>query len=185
MLPASACHHIRVDPRSNRFNQPKHSSHTERRHNLLLAQTTVRGLQVSLSGRPWRVGALLKEAVDDLEWAAAGGHQSARSAVHLVMRRDPRALTLFAKGAGELKVCVEPCSCHRAQRAPASCTTFKNALHGLSDARGCRRSAWRRRMLRHGAQHMLHLVPYQPAKLPLAAFVCSLYEHRTVTAQNV
>jgi len=49
-------------------------------------------------------GALLKEAIDDLEWAAAGGHQSARSAVHLVMRRDPKALTLFAKGAGELKV---------------------------------------------------------------------------------
>ena len=39
-----------------------------------------------------------------MEWAAAGGHQSARSAVHLVMRRDPKALTLFAKGAGELKV---------------------------------------------------------------------------------
>jgi len=54
--------------------------------------------------RSGSAGALLKEAIDDLEWAAAGGHQSARSAVHLVLRRDPKALTLFAKGAGELKV---------------------------------------------------------------------------------
>ena len=43
-------------------------------------------------------GALLKEAVDDLEWASGGG------AVHLHMRRDPPLVTLSAHGAGDLKI---------------------------------------------------------------------------------
>ena len=47
---------------------------------------------------------MLKEAVDDLEWAAAGGQQSGRATVHLHMRRDPRRLVLLARGAGQLKV---------------------------------------------------------------------------------
>lgn len=43
-------------------------------------------------------GALLKEAVDDLEWASGG------SAVQLHMRRDPPLVTLSAHGAGDLKI---------------------------------------------------------------------------------
>jgi hypothetical protein len=49
-------------------------------------------------------GGLLKEAVDDLEWAAAGGHQSARGNVHLLIRSHPRAVTMRASGAGALEV---------------------------------------------------------------------------------
>ena len=46
---------------------------------------------------------MLREAVDDLEWATGGG-QAGRATVHLYMRRDPRRLLFLARGAGELKV---------------------------------------------------------------------------------
>lgn len=42
--------------------------------------------------------------MDDLEWAAAGGHQSARGNVHLLIRSQPRAVTMRASGAGALEV---------------------------------------------------------------------------------
>ena len=53
--------------------------------------------------RPYGAGALLKEAVDDLEWAAGSGHQAARGNVHLHLRAQPRAITMRASGAGDLE----------------------------------------------------------------------------------
>lgn len=48
---------------------------------------------------------MLKEAVDDLEWAAVGGAQAARASVQLCMRRDPRRLLFLARSTeNQLKV---------------------------------------------------------------------------------
>ena len=42
--------------------------------------------------------------MDDLEWAAAGGHQSARGNVHLHICAQPRAVVMRASGSGALEV---------------------------------------------------------------------------------
>jgi len=49
-------------------------------------------------------GGLLREAVDDLEWACSGGHQASRGNVHLYLRAQPRAVIMRAQGAGALEV---------------------------------------------------------------------------------
>jgi hypothetical protein len=84
---------------------------------------------VPAPGIPLRMctGGLLKEAVDDLEWAAAGGHQSARGNVHLLIRSQPRAVVMRASGAGALE--VGPCD-KRLLGCPAGRTTHKWAQLG-------------------------------------------------------
>lgn len=49
-------------------------------------------------------GQLLKEAVEDLEWACSSGHQAARGNVHLLIRDSPRTIQLRATGAGSLQI---------------------------------------------------------------------------------
>ena len=54
---------------------------------------------------PCGIAGLLKEAIEDLEWAAAGGHQAQRGHVSLFLKAaNPRALSLRATGAGALEV---------------------------------------------------------------------------------
>ena len=106
-----------------------------------------------------RAGALLKEAVDDLEWAAAGGHQSARSAVHLVIRRDPRALTMFAKGAGELKAsALERCTSCDVDAEAAAQISFRKELSRPGKLGGTRSGLLLLSILPKGLAFVLALV---------------------------
>lgn len=47
---------------------------------------------------------MLKEAVEDLEWAATGGASTQRGTCQLRLGRQPRSLLLRAAGTGSLEV---------------------------------------------------------------------------------
>lgn len=57
---------------------------------------------------PFDAGVMLKEAVDDLEWAATGGAATQRGTCQLRLGRHPRSLVLRASGAGSLEVLIHP-----------------------------------------------------------------------------
>lgn len=81
-----------------------------------------KAVQAACGAKP---GALLKEAVDDLEWASGG------QAVRLHMRRDPPATALSVHGAGDLKVTL-PVRLHAcARKANAQ---FSTCMQGSFDA---------------------------------------------------
>ena len=65
-------------------------------------------------------GALLKEAVEDLEWSSGG------QSIALYIKRNPTQITMCAQGLGELLIALPVSS---PPFLPVSCSTFP-ALSG-------------------------------------------------------